>query len=399
MSKRPTSDRQLTRRQLARHERDARKQQIITWIAASVGVVVVGILAYGAISEIAGARRPVATVGNTAILAKDFRARQSYERWMTELEIYQYQTYLAQLNQTPPETETGEDGTETVIDDGTDSLIQQLQFTLTSLEQQLSPDFTNLFAGQVLDAMIEEELIRTESELRGIDASDDELQLGIERTLGYDRDAAAAALAAGETTTDTTATVPDQPTFDELWEQFETNVLKVTRFPDKQFRAMITAQVLAEKLSLALNADAETIQDQVELTVFTVETDEQGQDLRARINDGGEDPALIIEEFTQDENTVTYGYELPWLPQAYLASQFGQDVQKAAFNTAVGRASQPVAGTGDQVFVVYVTGHEERELSPDLLAQLGQEAYDQWLDAQKDEMVEYQDWEAAIVTE
>ena len=49
--------------------------------------------------------------------------------------------------------------------------------------------------------------------------------------------------------------------------------------------------------------------------------------------------------------------------------------------------------------MVYVKGHEERELDEELLAQAEQQAYDGWLTTTKDELVEYQDWEAAIVTE
>ena len=397
MTKRKRSDRGLTRRQLARREREHRTQQLMTWIAIAVGAVIALILAYGSISEILKARSPAATIGETAIMARDFKARQSYERWMAELEIYQYQNYITQLSsQQLAVTNTEEDAeteAEVTVDDSTDALIQQLQYTLSSLEQQLSPDFTNLYAGQVLDAMIEEELIRQEAAKRNLTVTEDELQQGIELTVGYDRAAATSTL------TETAVAAFDQPDFDELYEQFDTNVLKIARFSEENFRAMITAQLLGQKLIEELIKDIELVRDQVELTVFTVDTEDEGLILKGRINDDGEDPAVLVEELAQNESPSSAGYDLPWLPQGYLDVQFGIELEKAAFNTPVGKASQPVLGIGEQYFVIYVKGHEERELSEDLLAQAEQQAYEGWLSTSKGELVKYLDWEAAIVTE
>jgi len=394
MTKQRRSARRLTRRQLARREREHRTQRLMTWIAIAVGAIIVLILTYGSISEILKARSPVVTIGETSITAKDFKARQSYERWMTELEIYQYQNYIAQLSSQESAATTEEDAAaETTVDDSTDDLIQQLQYTLSNLEQRLSSDFTNLYAGQVLDAMIEEELIRQEAAKCDLTLTADEIQLGIELTIGYDRTAATSTL------TDTEVAAFDQPDFDELYEQFDTNVLKVARFSEEDFRAMITAQLLAQKLTEQFAADVDTVRDQVELTVFTVDTEDEGLMLQHRMNDGGEDPAVLVEELAQGESPTSAGYDLPWLPQGYLDVQFGPEFEKAAFNTPVGKAAQPVLGTGEQYFVVYVKGHEERELDEELLAQAEQQAYDGWLTTTKDELVEYQDWEAAIVTE
>ncbi|MCJ7548380.1 MAG: hypothetical protein MUQ30_01710 [Anaerolineae bacterium] len=397
MTKRRRSDRRLTRRQLARREREHRSQKLMTWIAIAVGAVIVIILAYGSISEILKARSPAATIGEAAIMAKDFRARQSYERWMTELEVYQYQNYITELSsQQLSVTSTAEDAAtaaEAASDGDTDALIQQLQYTLSSLEQQLSPDFTNLYAGQVLDAMIEEELVRQEAASRDLAVTEDEIQQGIELTVGYDRTAATSTL------TDTTVAAFDQLDFDEVYEQFDTNVLKIARFSEEDFRAMITAQLLAQKLIEELVADMEVVRDQVELTVFTVDTEDEGLVLKSRMNDDGEDPAALVEELAQNESSTSAGYELPWLPLGYLDVQFSTEVEKAAFNTPVGRATQPILGTGEQWFVIYVKGHEERELSEDLLAQAEQQAYEGWLSAAKGELVKYLDWEAAIVTE
>jgi len=389
MTKQKHSHRRLTRRQLARREREHRTQKLMTWIAIAVGAIIVLVLAYGSISEILKARTPAVTIGEAAIMANDFKARQSYERWMTELKIYQYQNYITQLSSQQSEataTETNtEETTPATVNDNTDALTEQLQYTVSNLEQQLSPDFTNVYAGQVLDAMIEEELVRQEAVKRGLRVSDDEIQQSIELTVGYDRTAATSGLTDAETLTDTA--------------QFNTNVLKTAQFAEKDFRAMITAQSLKQKLMDELAGDIDRAPDQVELTVFTVDTEDEGLALKSRMNDDGEDPAVLVEELSQDESTTSAGYDLPWLPQGYLDVQFGIELEEAAFNTPVGKASQPILGTGEQYFVIYVKEHEERELSEDLLAQAEQQAYEGWLSTTKGELVKYLDWETAIVTE
>lgn len=393
---------QLTRRQLARREREARAQRLITWIAIGVGSLVIAILAYGLITEvIIAAREPVARVGETVIRANAFKARQDYERWMTQLQIYQYQTYLDQINQqealegagtpTPEAEESVETPPSPSISD--DPLVQQIQFTISNLERQLSPELANSFARDVLDSLVEEELIRQEAESRNLSATEDEIQLRIEREVGYDREA----ITETQTLTDT-AVAGGQPQFEDLYEQFETNVLEVTRYPEEDFRAMIRANVLREKLKAELAEDIDTTADQVETTVFIANTEDQAETLRTRLNETGEDPEILLDELSGDENEETTGYELPWLPEGYIGNQLGDEVEQAAFSTSVGTASPPVLGPDDRYYVVYVSGHEVRELSTDLLAQAQEEAYQAWLTQEKEAKVEYLNWEEAIIT-
>ena len=141
------------------------------------------------------------------------------------------------------------------------------------------------------------------------------------------------------------------------------------------------------------------VQDQVEVTLFSVATEEEADALRARLNDEGADPAAVVEEFNADENDQTTGYAVPWLPVGYLGSQLGTEVEQAAFNTPVGTASAAVLGPDGQYYVSYVTGHEERELGSDLLSTAEQQAYDEWLTQAKTDRTQYLDWEAAVITE
>jgi len=405
-NKKTEVDRQLTRRQMARRDREFRLQRILTLTAAAVGIVVVALLVVGLVIEISRARRPAARVGDVEITAKAFKTRQAYERWMTQLQILQYQDYISQLSAMQLDATSTITDAQQQVDDGTAAFLQQLQAQVSSLENQLQPDLASAYAGQVLDAMIEEELVRQEAAARGLTVADDDMQLRTEQLLGYDREAASSAITETTTLTDTaaitesaTATPQPQMSYDELYKQFRTNVLDITRFSEKDFRRMVEAQLLSESLIEALGENVTKVQDQVEGTMFAVATEEDAEALRTRLNDEGADPAAIVEEFDADDDSATIGYTFTWLPVGYIGSQLGTDVERAAFNTAVGNASPAVFGNDGQLYVVYVTGHEERELSESMLGSAQQQAYDTWLSEAKTSTVEYLDWEAAVVTE
>lgn len=397
MAKRSKGEKRLTRRQLARREREERLQRIILGIAIALGVIVVGVLVYGIVHEVfIEARRPVARVGDTIITTKQFKARQRYERWMTQLQIYQYDQYLSQLNAQATPSATSPT-TDTVGTD--DALIQQLEMSKSSLERQLSADMANVFAGQILDRMIEEELVRQEAARRGLTVTDEEIQQRIKELLGYTEPSATQALTDTTTTPEAETSAPASEDFEEVYEGFKTNVLEATRFPEDDFKAMIAADLLRLQLKDALSQELNADQDQVQVALFTLENEEAAKELQASLNDGSADPTLVIEELQADDSPQSAGYDLPWVPVGYLANQFGVEVEKAAFSTPVGKASPPLQGPEGVYFVVYVRGHETRPLSPNLFAQEQEKAYQEWLVEAKDRYVEYLDWEKAVITE
>ena len=130
---------------------------------------------------------------------------------------------------------------------------------------------------------------------------------------------------------------------------------------------------------------------------WTVDTGRRDAREKRPIRDHVSD--TLVEEFGADEDDTTLGYSLPWLPVGYLGAQLGLDVERAAFNTPVGRASEPILGEDGNYYVIYVKGHEVRELSQDLLAQAENQAYEGWLAQAKDERAEYLDWEDAVISD
>ncbi len=372
-----SKERKLTRRQLARRERDQQLQRILIWSAVSVAVLVVAVLGYGVVTEfVIKPQKPVARVGDAVITTRAFQARLRYERMMARLEIARYRQQLDQLD---PK------------DEQLSGLVAQLQATIASMENQLSPNLAEVFGGQVLDRMIEEELVLQEAAKRGLTVTEDEIDRRVEQMMGSDREAA-------KTVTDTTTIMTEQE-YRDLYQAFRENVLGPAKFSEKDYRRMVKADLLIDKLKELLGQEVEDTADQVEVVLLAAGTEEEARALQARL-DSGEDVDALVEELNGDDDDKTVGFDLPWLPVGYLDQQWGKDVEKAAFDTPVGQTSSPVMGSGDRYYVVYVRGHEERPLSTILLQQARETKYGEWLSQQRAELVERVDgWEEAVISE
>lgn len=372
MAKHESTLKTPTRRQVARRAKEERLNRILTWSAIGVVAVILLIIGYGLIAElVVKARRPVARVDDIAITTQQYQQRLHFERQLMRQQLNFYQSYLFQLD---PSDETMQ------------SFYQELQFMVSNLESQLSANMAPVLGKQILDKMMEEELVRKEAQALNLTVSQDDVALAIEEMLGYDRVAAA-------TVTDTTTI----ESFDELYKEFTDNTLKPSRFSEQAFRAMIEANLLREQLQAVIGADSAQTLDQLESILFTVDSEETGLALRELI-DRGEDPEALVEDFNNDDNAETAGYPLPWMPFDYLSTQLGVEIEQAAFNTPVGKASAPTLGSDGQYYVIYVSGHEERPVEAAVMQQMLQEQYTEWLNSQKLWRWEYLNWEAAVLT-
>ena len=372
MAKHESTLKTPTRRQVARRAKEERLNRILTWSAIGVVAVILLIIGYGLIAElVVKARRPVARVDDIAITTQQYQQRLHFERQLMRQQLNFYQSYLFQLD---PSDETMQ------------SFYQELQFMVSNLESQLSANMAPVLGKQILDKMMEEELVRKEAQALNLTVSQDDVALAIEEMLGYDRVAAA-------TVTDTTTI----ESFDQLYKDFNDNTLKPSRFSEQAFRAMIEANLLREQLQAVIGADSAQTLDQLESILFTVDSEETGLALRELI-DRGEDPEALVEDFNNDDNAETAGYPLPWMPFDYLSTQLGVEIEQAAFNTPVGKASAPTLGSDGQYYVIYVSGHEERPVEAAVMQQMLQEQYTEWLNSQKLWRWEYLNWEAAVLT-
>ncbi len=372
MPKQDNPQKELNRRQLARREKEKRLNKILVWSAIGVVALVVLIIGYGVAAElILKPARPVAKVDDVSITTKAYQTRLYYERLLLRRQLEAYQSYLLQLD---PNDETMQD------------LYQQLQTTASNLETQLSSTMSSVIGKQVLDDMVEEELVQAEAQSRNLSVADDDVTLSIEKMVGYDRVAAA-------TVTDTSTI----ESFDSLYQQFQDNILKESDFSEETFRTMMKTGLLRDQLKAIIGADVVQTAEQVETTFLTAADEETARALQERINNG-EDVTALVEELNNDEDDLTAGYSLSWLPVGYLGSQLGTTIEQVAFNTPVGKAAEPTMANDGRYYVIYVSGHEDRALDESLLEQGREQKYTEWLAQQKEARCEYLNWQDAVLT-
>jgi hypothetical protein len=167
---------ELTRKQRSRLERDQRMERILKWSITAVAIVVVGVLAYGFITEnVIKARQSVATVGGTPITTAEFQARVRFVRMQMTSELLYLNNQRQALDPTDPSVQF---------------YLEYFQNSINDLQDQLSPENALIIGDESLEQLIQEELVRQETERLGISVSSEELQTAVEQYFGYERNPA-----------------------------------------------------------------------------------------------------------------------------------------------------------------------------------------------------------------
>lgn len=391
MAKRKRSKSNLNRRQRSLRRKDERIQRIMIWSAIGLAVVVVGILIYGLIQEyVIKPQTVVARVDDEKITVKEYQSRVYYQRDILRTQMLQYQAYLAQLDPTSSNM---------------NFQAQQLQQQVAQLENQLAPEMKDTLGKAVLDQMIEEKILLEEAANRNITVAPEDVDRRLEEILGFDREAAAAA-AVTETTTLTetasltgTAALTETATpapmteaeYEKNYEDFVKNYLNEAGLTVEDFRRILRADVIRQELFPIITEDVATEAEQVKITYVTAGSQEEAEVLRERLQE--EETATLLEDLQNDEDDLTTGRELPWYPIASLADILGPGLEVLAAETPVGEISEPVPGQDGRYYVLRVDGHEVRPLDEYFLQQRRQSAFNEWLQAKKDEAAQYLDWE------
>jgi hypothetical protein len=276
MAKREKKQRpaKMTRKYRSRVEQERRQMRyIFTGIGAMAVVVILVLLAGLYKTQVAdpGATRrakdalktiPAATVNDTMISISDWQARVRYERQL-------YINQIAQINQQLSYFDPS--------DEFQQQLISQGQAQIEEIRNQL--DLGDEIAGDVLDQMVEEQLIRQEAARRGITVTPEELQGYIEVDLfAYPFPPTSEPVPTlPPPTLAPTATVTPEPTltptipptprsredFESAYTQYTEQVQEITEMSEEQWRSIIEGQLYLEKLLDAFGAEIETNVQQV----------------------------------------------------------------------------------------------------------------------------------------
>jgi len=371
----------LTRKQLSRLEREKRIEKWLLWSLGALVVVIVAVLVYGFVTEkVVKAREPVAIVGNVPITTGEFQARVRFARMQTQLKLQDWVLQQRSLDMANPNAEF---------------YLEYIQGNIRDLETQLSPANALAIGEQVLDQMVVGELVRQEAERRGIKVAPEKVQESIEIYFGYDRNPAAPTPAPTDTPpltptdvlTPTAVPLPTPtPMTEDAFRQLYDDALRSWKklgISEPQFRSWMEASLLYGELREQMDADVPTTAEQVKLRYINVDSEEWASDFAARL-DGGEDFETLAGELEENDQVTGFDRELDWYPRGALEQLLGATLAELAFSLDVGEHSQAVADENSaRYYVVEVLGHEVHELDSYMLQQMQDEAFQAWIEAQK----------------
>ncbi len=365
---------ELTRKQQSRLERDLRIERILKWSVTAVAIVIVGVLAFGFITEnVIKARQSVATVAGVPVTTSEFQSRVRFHRMQMVMNLNQMYMQQQALDPTDPNAQ---------------AYLEYIQNNIRDLQSQLAAENALIIGDQTLDQLIEEELVRQEAERRAIVIGQEEADQAVGQFFGYDPNPATPTPAPIDTSilTQTEELTPVPTSVPMTKQEFESqrdDYLRSLKVSKAQFSSWFEAWLLLEKLQEQMLDETPVEADQVQLLYLIVSDEIQANEVDIRLG-AGEDFEALIDELQADEEVVAYGGESDWSPRNVLERNFNAELADIAFASEVGVHSQPIViQEGAQYVIIKVTGHEEHELDQSSREQLAEEAFQEWLDGQQ----------------
>jgi len=418
----------LHKKHVARLQREQQQTRVVLYTFFGVLVIVLLLLLYGWLDiKFFQLNKPVAKVGDTEILLKDFEPRVKLQRQNLLSQYNQYEQYAQFFGM------------------DVSSQLQQIQAQLDAPEQ----------VGQtVLDFMINEELIRQEAAKRGITISEQEIDEAVRAGYEFYPDGtptptvtptevtqldnppeALALVTATPAATSTprstatpdpnatatlapTATATFEPTFtptagpsapplptstpytaegfQKLLDETDQNLSKYG-FSKEYYRRFYTYQLLREKLQAAIVADVPATEDQVWARHILVADEVTALDIIKRVQ-AGEDFAQLALELSTDEGSAIKGGDLGWFGKGQMVAEF----ETAAF--ALEKSGDITTTPVQSQFgyhIIQLIAKQSRPLNADAYQTAKDNAFQDWLDAAREEygVETYDIWQQRVPTE
>ncbi len=430
----------ITKKHLARKQREEKQTRIIIIGTIIVAIVVIGLIIYGVVEQmIIRPNKPVAKVGDQTITASQFESRIKYTRVQMLDQAYRYYQFYS------------------LYGDLGQSFLQAAQSIAGQLIQ------TTTLGSDILDEMINGIIIRDEAAARGITVSSEEVDKALQDAFGFYPDGTltptlTATLQATPTysktelylfpststptetsvpseTPDVTATPSEEvqvtqetqttiegtaesptpdvsptitltPTITSTPTPFTTEVYGQDlkdfndmygqyKFSIDQLRAIYETDLLRAKLQAEITADMVPVEEQVWARHILVETEEEAQAILDKLN-AGEDWSKLAAEYSIDETNKDNSGDLGWFNRNTMVESFSD----AAFSLEVGQISEPVQ-TDYGWHIIQVIGKREAQIDPAQFEQDKADAFDAWLTEQRNarnDIVIYDNWENFVPT-
>lgn len=407
MAKQPTQ-KVLTKKHLARLEKERRQRRILLIGTVTVVVIVLAVLVYGILSQtVLKDIKPVAKVGSDTITTSQFVKEARFQRFRL----------IDQLRQMTSDQ-------------------MYLQFFASYIQQiQSQLDSPSTLGQQTIDSMVEDAVVAQYAKQHGISVSDTELNTAFQNAFGYypagtptstvtstpyntpTMNAQQETLVpptasptitqtptitltptgtqptalptetltptpAGSPTVTPTPTITLTPTpfttqaFSSRVNTYLTNV-KSIGYSEADLKALIRRQLLRQKVYDAITKDVPKVQEQVWARHILVANTTDAKKVEDALKAGG-NFATLAAQYSTDTSNKDQGGDLGWFAKGAMVAAF----EDAAFKMKVGEISQPVQTTYGY-HIIQVLGHENRPLTATQLQQAQQKVYSDWLTAQK----------------
>ena len=414
----------ITKKHLARVERERLQRRNIVIAAATVLAAVIILIGTGILTEgVFKPKQPVAQVNGTKISTREFQTWARFDRYQL---VNQYNSYYEFM--------------QSFADANTRSMFES---QLWQIQMQLDP----AFLGQaVIDILIEDVLIREEAERLEISISADdvdkymaetmfryypdgtltptpEMELVPTTTLSPLQMTLVAPLPT-EVITDTepvdviTDTVPVEPTptpmeeeavptdiaptptvytadaYQSQYDGYLNLIGSEADISDADLHWIFECYLYRQKVMDAITADIATEAEQAWARHILVADEEAANEVLTRL-EAGEDFAKLAAELSDDPGSAANGGDMGWFGKGQMVAEF----EEAAFSLAIGAISEPVE-SGYGWHIIQALGHETRPIDAADLDQLRQETFQEWLTAQREEAdVETYEWSAVVPIE
>jgi peptidyl-prolyl cis-trans isomerase D len=387
---------QETRKQQVRRAREQRQERMLFLALGGVLLLILLILGVGYYQENIGKlNNPIAIVNGTPITVRDYQVNIRYTAGNLVSQFNSIQSNLQQIGSDP-----------------------SMSFLQSYFQQQLSSVVNQILSlpRNELEDLIDNELIRQEAAKRGITVTPEEIDREIEREFGYETPTPTPTAGPSPTPTETgtptmtptaTATFTPSPTptgtitpttptvtptegptetpaptstpltyqgFLDQKKQFLDSIAKNEQMNEADFRKVIEAALLRQKLQQAIAATVPTTGEQVHARHILVSTYTETLQIEDQLSKGA-DFAKLAEQYSTDTGSKSQGGDLGWFPRGVMVKEF----EDAAFSLGINQISQPIT-TSFGIHIIQVLGHEQnRPLDPSTLQQKQTNAFNDWL--------------------
>lgn len=403
MAKQSPNPKIVTKKHIARLERERQQIRLIRWIAIGAVLIVAALLGYGYLKiNVLAAREPVAEVNGDTITTRDWQERVRFAR----VNLYNQLSTLSYYEQF-----------------GMDVSQQQNQI-MTTLQ------LPELLGQQVLDQMVDDALIRQEAEKRGITVSSEEVDAMVkeafnffpngtptatvtptELVVGYPTlnsqqltlypptltptavltstpaptstpDKSVTATATATVAPPTPTFVPQSPTatstpytLEGFQGQYKESVTTFEGYEisEKTLRSVYEMDILRNKLKEDLAKDLAHTDTQVLVRHILVSDEVTAQLVYDQLQ-AGQDFAKLAADFSTDPGSAANGGYYDWAP----ASNYVPEFRDATLTQEIGVIGKPVK-TEYGYHIIQVIGREELPTTDSQFEQKKQSIFEEWL--------------------